>query len=542
MLTAEAERRSVLGVTVPRLFTPPLVALTRETSYGFSVIDFARDVLKRPLDPWQEWVVVHAGELLPDGRPRFRIVLLLVARQQGKTELLVILSLYWMYLERQELILGTSTKLDYARESWNKAVKLARQNPDLNAEIPRDGERKSNGEQAFKIVDPGTLSESRYKISASNEEGGRSLSIDRLVCDELRQHHDWSAWGAGEGATNARPYAQIWGLSNQGDDRAVVLNSFRKDALEYIETGEGDYRLGLIEYSAPDGSRPTDVHALAQSTPNLGRRTDIDSLYGAAIRAENAGGEQLTTFQTEYMCMKVSILDPAIDPTAWANSRDIDTMDALRDRLALCIDVSMDGLHASLVAAAVMDPDPPRSDDGPDATPVSRVRVEAIKAWSGPLAMRHMQRDLPALVKRIKPRVVGWFPQGPAASVAAALVARNKRSPSTAWPPPGVLVEEIRKDTAAVCMGLATHVLGGQIAQPGDPMLDKHIGGASRLWTGATWVFTRKGEAYVDGAYATAGAVHLARTLPPPPARPMLVVTGGRRRRSGIGVSNLGPV
>jgi phage terminase large subunit-like protein len=66
--------------------------LTPATSYGFEVIDFARDVLEHPLLPWQEFAVIHGGELLPDGRPRFRIVLLLVSRQNGKTELPVVLS------------------------------------------------------------------------------------------------------------------------------------------------------------------------------------------------------------------------------------------------------------------------------------------------------------------------------------------------------------------------------------------------------------------------------------------------------------------
>ncbi|MBB4682954.1 hypothetical protein [Amycolatopsis jiangsuensis] len=54
--------------------------LAGETSYGFDVEEFARDTLRRPLDPWQRWAAIHGGELLPDGRPRFRI-LLLIARQ-----------------------------------------------------------------------------------------------------------------------------------------------------------------------------------------------------------------------------------------------------------------------------------------------------------------------------------------------------------------------------------------------------------------------------------------------------------------------------
>src|SRR5690606_26270390 len=114
---AQIDPKTVLGCTEPRLWAPPLRELTPETSYGFQVIEFARS-LGRPLDPWQEGTVIHACELLADGRPRFRTVLVLVARQNGKTELLVIVSLFWMFVQRVALVLGMSTKVEYAAESW----------------------------------------------------------------------------------------------------------------------------------------------------------------------------------------------------------------------------------------------------------------------------------------------------------------------------------------------------------------------------------------------------------------------------------------
>ena len=280
----------IVGRTEPRLWTPPLRELTPETSYGFDVIEFARVVLGHPLDPWQGWVVIHAGELLPDGRPRFRKVLVLVSRQNGKTELLVVLTLYWLFVDRVAMVLGTSTKLDYAAESWRKACRLARRVPDLNEEIPaKGGIRKANGEQVLWRADADeewAEEGSRYKIAASNEEGGRSLTIDRLVLDELRQHHDYSAHDASVPATNAVPDAQIWALSNAGSDKSVVLNDWRDSALTFIETAEGDERLGLFEYSAPDGSSPVDLDALAQANPNLGRRIDADALLAAAVEAD----------------------------------------------------------------------------------------------------------------------------------------------------------------------------------------------------------------------------------------------------------------
>lgn len=466
-------------------------------------------MLLHPLDPWQEWVVVHAGELLPDGRPRFRKVLILVARQNGKTELLVILSLYWIFVERVGMVLGTSTKLDYAAESWRKACRLAKQIPRLKREISRkDSIRKANGEQVLWRADAEeaeTESGSRYKIAASNDEGGRSLTIDRLVLDELRQHHDYTAHDASVPATNAVPDAQIWALSNAGSDKSVVLNDMRADAITYIEEGVGDPRLGLFEYSAPDGSSPLDVDALAQANPNLVRRIDPDALLGDARTAIAKGGEKLAGFKTENMCMRVRVLDPAIDGEKWAECLDPGSLDDFRSQVAACVDVSLDGQHATLCAAAVM--------------PDGRVRLDVVRAWSGPDATQRLQADLPDLLAKVRPQVLGWFPAGPAAAVAAALADRKQPG----WPPRGVKVEEIRTEVTAVCMGLAQQVMAVQVAHSDDPLLNVHVTEAGKVYQGEAWRFTRKGAGHCDGSYAAAGAVHLARTLPPPPPRPMVL-------------------
>lgn len=505
-----------VGATRPRLSTPPLVegtpgpcgcgcALTDETSYGFAAVDFAEHVLGMPFDPWERWLVIHAGELLPDGRPRFRKVLVIVARQNGKTHVLVVLALFWLFVEQLPLILGTSTNLDYARESWDKAVELAEGIDALAEEIPRRGGiRRVNGEQTLS-----TIHRCRYKIAAANRRGGRSLTIHRIILDELREHHSWEAWNAAYNAMNAVRDGQAWAITNQGDDRAVVLESLRSEAVDQDDqirpAADRDLRLGLFEWSAPPGSRADDPAALAAANPNVGRRIDMDDLLSDARRALRNGGEELTTFLTEILCMRVKIMDPAIDMDAWTRPYDaadvqrggcLDpaSLDDARSRVALCLDVAPDMQHATLYAAAVL----------PDA----RVRVDVVEAWSGPYATSQLRRELPGHVARIRPAALGWFPSGPAAAVAAELAKKP------GWPPRGVRVEEIRTETTAVCMGFAEMITARQIAHSGDPLLTAHNEGAERQHRGDGWVYTRK-AGHVDATYAAAGAVHIARKLPP---------------------------
>lgn len=480
----------LLGRAEPRVWTPPLRDLTPDTSYGFEVIDFA-DEIGHPLLPWQEFAVIHGGELLRDGRPRFRIVLLLVARQNGKTELPVVLSVYWQFRKRIPLILGTSTKLSYAKESWLKAVNLVRRTPSLyDLHAPgRKWFRATNGE-----VESWSYAGDRYLIAASNSEGGRSLTIDRGVADELRQHRTYEAWDAFEPACSP-PDAQIWGLSNAGDHRSVVLNDLQDSAREYIETGEGDRRMGLLEWSSPDDADPEDVQALLQANPRVGHGLDLDVLLAAAKRAKRLGGDALNGFKTERMCIRVRVLRPAVTTEAWQACLDAGPLELTgpaRRRIALCVDLSKDGQHATLAAAQVM--------------PDGRVRVELLASWEGPRAASEMERDFPEWRTLVRPRVYGWFPNGPAAAVAAGM--------STVR---GSVGTEIRTDTPAVCMGFAKEVTARTLAQSGDLLLDAHVTGAERMAAGGGWVFARSGG-HVDAAYAAAGAVHLARTLPRPRA------------------------
>ena len=145
------------------------------------------------------------------------------------------------------------------------------------------------------------------------------------------------------------------------------------------------------------------------------------------------------------------------------------------------------------------------------------MRVEVVAAWDGKGCENALRRDLPGWVAKVKPRSVGWFPVGPAAGLATAMAKRS------GWPPAGVVVSAISKDAPAVCMGFAAEVQGdedageqgGRVVHAGDPLLTAHVEGSEKQWVGSRWVFSRKGGGHCDAAYAAAGAVHLARMLPP---------------------------
>jgi hypothetical protein len=482
----------VRGSETPRLWTPPLRELTPETSYGFDVIDFAQEI-GWPLDPWEQAAVIRGGELLPDGRPRFRFVLVIVARQNGKTLLCRVLVLYWMFIECHELILGTSTGRDTAKQSWREVIRMAEGVGMLADEMPPVHTREQLSEEDF-----WNSHDSHYRFAAPNRRAGRGSTLRRLILDELREHRNRDTYDAAVNAGNAVADFQAWAITNQGDATSVVLDELRDSALEYIETGQGDPRLGLLEWSAPNGADPTDPQALAMANPNLGHRIDIDALMGQALTAKRAGGETLARFRTEILCQRVTLLDPAVDEDAWlaAGVDEAPDLAEHRSKLVLCLDVSLDGSHATLVAAARVQ---------------ERIHVEVVQVWQGYGCTKTLRQQLPGIVERVKPRALGWFPSGPAAAVAADLAARKG---TRAWPPRRVRVAELTAEVPAVCMGLAEQVLSGEVAHPRDDLLTSHVKATQKLNRGDGWVFTRRGGSPIDATYALAGAVHLARTLP----------------------------
>lgn len=497
------------GSTLPRLWTPPLItegdpggcpcgcALTPLTSFGFELIDFARDVIGMPFDPWQVFLAIHIGEMLPDGRPRFRYVLVLVARQNGKTTFGDVLTLYWLFVDRVALVLGTSTDRSYAKRAWERICDTAVENEWLRQELPARPVKREIGGESFK-----TKHGAEYIFAANNGRAGRSTTLHRWLADEVREHKNNAAYDSASKAMNAVYDAQLVGISNQGDAQAVVLDRLRRPAIEFIETGSGDPRLGLFEWSGPDGCEPDDLAALGAANPNMGRRLDPEVLRADARRALAAGGEELANYRTEVLCQRVTLMDPAIDEHRWRDCHALHPVDLAehRSRVALCLDVALDGSHATLVAAAKLTG--------------GLVHTEVVMAWDGFGCTKRVRADLPDIVAKIRPKVFGWFPNGPAAAVTADLAAPKKLRRGAAWPPRGMVVEAITTETAAVCMGLAEQVNAGQIRHPGDPVQTAHIGSAQKLRQGDRWVFVRRDVDPIDAAYATGGAVHLARTLP----------------------------
>ena len=344
------------GVTEARVYTPELRPLTPETSLGFAAIEYAKEVLSKTLYPWQEWALIHALEIVGDletgWKFRFRTILFLISRQNGKTVLSEVLASFFMNVLCVESIFGTSLSLDKAEEVWEAVINDQEAHPELSADIDRVS--RTNGNKRL-ILNGGR----QYKVGAPTRRAGRGDSNDLVMLDEIREHRDWETWAAAVASTNAKPNGLVVCFSNAGDPDSVVLRQLRSQAIAVIEGGSvtdfgGDVNgstLGLFEWSAPDDAETDDMEALAQANPALGYGylTERALLSNRATFPENK-------FRSECMCQQVETILPNPFPDgAWEGGLDIHSTIAPESELFFGLDLSQDRRWATIAVCGMRD-------------------------------------------------------------------------------------------------------------------------------------------------------------------------------------------
>lgn len=339
----------MFGKTEPRLYTPPKRELTEETSLGFLCIRYAEETLGEKLYPWQKWALIHMLELEDsikgELRFRFRTIVVMIARQNGKTKLSYIIASFFMNVLEVESIFGTSLSLDKAEEVWESAIEAQENSPELRKQIERVGRTNGNKRLVLKCG-------STYKVGAPTRRAGRGDSNDLVLLDEIREQRDFEVLSAATASTVAKPNGIVICFSNAGDPDSVVLRQLRSTALESI-TGEtasdfgGDIdadTLGLFEWSSPEGADTNDMEAISYANPALGygRLTERALMSLRRTLPENK-------FRSENMCQQVETILPQPFPDgAWDAGKDESSFIAAESELYYGIDMSQDRTWVSI--------------------------------------------------------------------------------------------------------------------------------------------------------------------------------------------------
>ena len=289
------------GVQTPRIHSK----LNDLPSKGQEMIDFATE-LGINLMEWQKFVCIHGHKVRPDGRWAHSELGLIMARQQGKSTLMMLRILTGMFVWGEGLQLASAHRLTTSLETFRQIVALMEANPKLEKEVKKI--RWQHGAEEIEL-----FGNRRFVVKAANN-AARGLSKPETIhLDELREYKDEDAWSSMRYSMMAAKNPQVWIYSSAGDQHSVILNKLRERALVSATTNDP---IGWFEWSAePDApillpSGEMNWQAFAQANPSLGITIHPDNLRAVI-------NDPPDIVRTEVLAQWVDTINSAIDAQKW---------------------------------------------------------------------------------------------------------------------------------------------------------------------------------------------------------------------------------
>jgi hypothetical protein len=323
------------GVQTPRIHSK----LNDLPSKGQDMIDFATE-LGINLMEWQRFVCIHGHKVREDGRWAHSELGLIMARQQGKSTLMMLRILTGMFVWGEGLQLASAHRLTTSLETFRQIVGLIETHPKLEKEVKKI--RWQHGAEEIEL-----FGNRRFVVKAANN-AARGLSKPETIhLDELREYKDEDAWSSMRYSMMAAKNPQVWIYSSAGDQHSVILNKLRERALASATTNDP---IGWFEWSAePDApillpSGEMNWSAFAQANPSLGITIHPDNLRAVI-------NDPPDIVRTEVLAQWVDTINSAIDAQKWAMCQ-IDAIPLDPEQPTwLGLDLSPDRKFGALVAA-----------------------------------------------------------------------------------------------------------------------------------------------------------------------------------------------
>lgn len=322
------------------------------------------------LYPWQHHALDVMMSMDAEHKWLYREVAVVVARQNGKTELLIPRILAG--LERGERFIHTAQNRLLPRKVLTK----------LALHVPKGSKvRLANGQEAINTPDGGS-----YVIVAP-QRGARGESADVLIIDELREMEDFDFIAAAEPTLTDSANPQVIYLSNAGTEQSVVLNDLRLRSKE-------DSALAYMEWSAGPERATDDRAGWLEANPAIGySNLSLELMEKLYQKYERAG--ELAVFETEHLCRWVQSMLPRLVSDATFQAARAELEEPLRPSLG--VKVEPNGRRASAVLAW-------RQTDGSIG-----MRVEA-DVTGEPIDLDRFALDLEPRARRLGVRTIAYDP------------------------------------------------------------------------------------------------------------------------------------
>ena len=201
------------------------------------------------LEPWQRFVVACLfGWKRADGRRRFRVVYLQMARKNGKTLLLAAIGILLLVADAEPgaEVYCAATKREQAKRLFDDAAAMVRRSPELSRFCEVHGGRRNSKTDNIFVERLGAFME---PLSADyNTMDG--LNVHAGLVDELHAHRDGGVWDALETGTGARRQPVMAAITTPGAGESGPcwdLRQYTELVLRGSATGSGaDATFGYV--------------------------------------------------------------------------------------------------------------------------------------------------------------------------------------------------------------------------------------------------------------------------------------------------------
>lgn len=403
-----------------------------------------------PLMPWQQLVADIGGEVLPDGRPAYRNVIVTVPRQSGKTTLV----LSWEVQRAHGW--DQPQRIVYSAQSGSDARKklIEDQMPILEPRRKSLGIRRilrGMGNEAVEFVNG-----SRIVLLASTADSGHGKTVDLGVKDELFADADDRRDQMLIPAMATRRAAQVLTMSTMGTEESAPLNRAVERGRLAVTSGQTS-GVAYFEWSADPDADPDDPATWWSCMPALGYTISEDVVRDA--RGTMTDGE----FRRAFLNQLTKSDERIIPRAAWDGA--CDPQAAPDGHLVFSMDVNPERTAGAIVAAS-----------GGDVPTAELVDHRAGTGW------------LVARAEELSARHGAWMwmidESGPAASLIGDLEAA------------GLRVHAVKsRELIGACAGLFDRVVEGKVRIRKHPRLDEAAAAAAKRSVGDAWAWTRKSVA-----------------------------------------------
>ncbi len=284
---------------------------------------------------WQQMVLEVALELLADGTLAYREVIVTVERQQGKTTLVLGVSVHRaaFWKRRTRTYYSAQTGQDGRQKVTDDWV------PVIEASPLAEHVKVRRGTDQVSLTYPNG---SRLDVMASSEHSGHGKVVDLAIIDEAFSDVDDRREQAMIPAMMTRPDAQLWVVSTAGTEASAYLK--RKVDAGRAAVAEGlDRGLCYFEWSAEPDAPIDDPATWRSCMPALGVMVP-ESTVASALRTMPEG-EFRRAFLNQW-----TIGDEAVIPSSTWNAVCNAGVEADRATSCLGLDVTPDRSSASIVA------------------------------------------------------------------------------------------------------------------------------------------------------------------------------------------------